>query len=97
MCKAELYHLELHPKLMPAGRWFLSLIALLICCGCSGGVHSRFVEVEMHLASPYFGEYMKVPVVYPGGPVIRDKQMMHDYGSSWRGLEYDYPAYNFNP
>ena len=73
-------------------------LLLISCCGCSGGMYSDLVEVEMRLASPMFGEGQRVPVVYPGrSGVSSDHPMVQAVGPSWRSMENDYPAYNFNP
>lgn len=76
-------------------------LLLISCCGCSGGVYSNLAEVEMRLASPMFGEGQRVPVVYPAGPAgrggVSGDPMVQAFGPSWRSMENDYPAYNFNP
>ena len=72
-------------------------LLLISCCGCSGGVYSNLVEVEMRLASPMLGEDKRVPVVYPGRTNVSDDPMIQAFGPSWRSMEKDYPAYNFNP
>ncbi|MBU4033903.1 MAG: hypothetical protein KKG34_03800, partial [Proteobacteria bacterium] len=61
------------------------------------GVYSNLVEMEMRLASPMFGEGQQVPVVYPGRTAVSDDPMVQTFGPSWRSMEKDYPAYNFNP
>jgi len=73
-------------------------LLLIGCCGCSGGIYSNLIEAEIRLASPMFGDEQRVPVVYPGrGGVSGDAPMVQAFGSSWRSMEKDYPAYNFNP
>lgn len=72
-------------------------LLLLSCCGCSGGVYSNLVEMEMRLASPAFEGNRQVPVVYPGRSGVSDNPMVQAFGSSWRSMERDYPDYNFNP
>lgn len=78
-------------------RKIMAGLLLISCCGCSGGVYSNLVEAEMRLGSPMFGEGRRVPVVYPGGGVVSDDPMVQAFGPSWRSMEKDYPAYNFNP
>jgi len=78
-------------------RKIVVLLLLVSCGGCSGGVYSRVAEIELRLASPMFGEGQRVPVVYPGRIGAYDDPMEQAFGPSWRGLEYDYAAYNFNP
>jgi len=72
-------------------------LLLIVCCGCSGGMHSNLVEIDMRLASPMFGEGQRVPVVYPGRNGVSDDPMVQAFGPSWRSMEKDYSAYNFNP
>ena len=72
-------------------------LLLISCCGCSGGVYSNLVEVEMRLDSPMFGQGQRVPVIYPGRGPVSDDPMVQAFGPSWRSMENDYPAYNFNP
>lgn len=72
-------------------------LLLIGCCGCSAGMYSDLVEVEMRLASPRFGGDQRVPVVYPGKTEVSGESMAQAFGPSWRSMENDYPAYNFNP
>jgi hypothetical protein len=79
-------------------RKIMAGLLLLGCCGCTGGVYSNLVEVEMRFASPMLGrEPQRVPVVYPGRGAAADDTMVQAFGPSWRSMENDYPAYNFNP
>lgn len=79
-------------------RKIMAGLLLIGCCGCSGGVYSNLVEVEMRLASPMFGQGQRVPVVYPGGRGgVPGDPMVQAFGPSWRSMENDYSAYNFNP
>lgn len=78
-------------------RKIMAGLLLISCCGCSGGMYSELVEVEMRLASPMFGEGQRVPVVYPGRGADAADPMVQSFGPSWRSMENDYPAYNFNP
>lgn len=72
-------------------------LLLINCCGCSGGIYSNLVEVEMRLASPILGAGQRVPVVYPGRGDVSDDPMIKSGGLAWRSMERDYSAYNFNP
>jgi hypothetical protein len=77
-----------------------AVLLLAGCCGCSAGVHTGLVEFEMRLASPMLGGDNKgVPVVYPAvaGGRGKDDSMVQAFGPSWKSVEGDYPAYNFNP
>lgn len=78
-------------------RKIMAGLLLLSCWGCSGGVYSNLAEVELRLASPMFGEGQRVPVVYPGRGGVSDDSLPQAFGSSWRSMEKDYSAYNFNP
>ncbi|HIJ91658.1 MAG TPA: hypothetical protein HPP95_12515 [Deltaproteobacteria bacterium] len=79
-------------------RKIMAVLLLVGCCGCSGGMYTNPLEIELRLASPMFGESRQVPVLYPGGRgVVSDDPMVQAFGPSWRSLENDYPAYNFNP
>lgn len=78
-------------------RKIMAGLLLVSCCGCSGGIHSNLVEVDMRLASPMFGEGQRVPVVCPGRTASSEDPMVQAFGPSWRSMEKDYPAYNFNP
>lgn len=76
-------------------------LLLIGCCGCSGGISSNLLEAEMRLASPMFGQRQRVEVLYPGRAGGwgggADDPMVQAFGPSWRSMETDYPAYNFNP
>ncbi|OGQ99824.1 MAG: hypothetical protein A2505_07195 [Deltaproteobacteria bacterium RIFOXYD12_FULL_55_16] len=78
-------------------RKIMAGLLLLGCWGCSGGIYSNLLEVEMRLASPMFGEGQRVPVVYPGRGGVADDPLAQAFGPSWRSMEKDYSAYNFNP
>lgn len=78
-------------------RKIMAGLLLISCCGCSGGMYSDLVEVEMRVATPMFGEGSRVPVVYPGKTGASGDPMVQAFGSSWRSMENDYPGYNFNP
>lgn len=74
-------------------------IPLLLLAGCSGGVRSSLVEMDMHIASPLLRLNADVPVVYPdqqAGGVSRDP-MVNAFGPSWQSLEPEYSDYRFNP
>lgn len=70
----------------------------LVLAGCSGGVRSSLVEMDMRVASPMLRLNDDVPVVYPyqaaGGG--RDP-MVNAFGFSWESLESAYGEYRFNP
>ena len=72
-------------------------LLLISCCGCSGGVYTPLGEAEIRLGSPMYGDGQRVPVVYPGRSGVSDDPMVQAFGPSWRSMENDYPAYNFNP
>lgn len=73
------------------------MMVVLGCSGCSGGIHSKVLEMEMRLASPMFGEDPGLPVVYPGRQEAPAHGMVQSFGPSWRNMEGDHPSYNFNP
>jgi len=72
-------------------------LLLITCCGCSGGIYSNLVEVEMRLASPILGEGQRVPVIFSGRGDVSEDPMTRNSSFSWRSMERDYPDYNFNP
>lgn len=74
-------------------------VLLIVCGGCSGGMSTKLVEAEMRLSLPMFVQNQRVDVFYPGrGESKRGGEtMVQAFGPSWRSLEDDYPAYNFNP
>ena len=78
-------------------RKIMAGLLLIGCCGCTGGVYSNLVEAEVRFVSPMFGEGQRVPVIYPGGGGVLGDPMVQAFGPSWRSMENDYPAYNFNP
>ncbi|MGV1099930.1 hypothetical protein ACUUL3_11050 [Thiovibrio sp. JS02] len=74
------------------------LLLLLSCFGCSGGVYTELAEVQMRLGSPSGAGGERVPVIYPGKQALdRMDPMVQAFGPSWRNMEDEYPAYNFNP
>lgn len=78
-----------------------AMLLLLGCWGCSGGVHSRLLTMDVQLSSPLLNED-RLPIFSPGGAVGSDKtgaadlSMVQAYGSSWRNQEGEYPGYTFN-
>jgi hypothetical protein len=79
----------------------VALLLLFACAGCSVGVHSGLLDVEMRLASPLlFGEAERLPVHYPataGRGGAAGDAMVEAFGPSWRNVEGDFPSYRFNP
>lgn len=76
--------------------WVVALCVML--AGCSGGVRSSLVEMDVRVASPLLRLNDDVPVVYPyraGG--MSSDPMVSSYGSSWESLEPVYSDYRFNP
>ncbi|MFZ5776184.1 MAG: hypothetical protein ACOY3Z_11935 [Thermodesulfobacteriota bacterium] len=79
------------------------MILLVGCAGCSGGVRSSLLDMEVRLASPMFADDPGLAVVYPAGrgALGQDPAASHDlaraFGPAWRNLEGDHPSYNFNP
>lgn len=74
------------------------VVSLLFLAGCSGGVRSSLVEMDMRVASPFLRLNDDVPVVYPYqvGRGSRDP-MVSAFGPSWESLEQANGAYRFNP
>lgn len=79
--------------------WMAAPLVMVMMAGCSGGVRSSLVEMDMRLASPILRLNDDVPVVYPyyqAGSGSRDP-MVNAYGPSWESLEPVYSDYRFNP
>lgn len=80
--------------------WIMALLFLL--AGCSGGVRSSAVDMDLRIASPFSRQDDGVPVVYPyqyqqaGNNGSRDP-MVNAFGPSWKSLEPVYSEYRFNP
>lgn len=77
----------------------LAILLAIFLGGCSGGIYSSLVEMEVNLASPILGLNDEVPVVYPyhtAGRRVADP-MVGSFGPSWQGLYDKYPEYRFNP
>lgn len=75
----------------------ISLI-LLLCEGCSGGIYTEVVEMDVRIASPALGLNSRVPVVYPAQVDIAvGDPMVQAFGPSWESIEKGYPAFDFNP
>lgn len=76
------------------------VILLFLLAGCSGGIRSSLVEMDLRLASPALRlNNDDVPVVYPdqyAGGASRDP-MVNAFGPSWESLEPFYSDYRFNP
>lgn len=74
------------------------VLPLLMLAGCSGGVRSSLVEMDLRVASPMLRFNSDVPVVYPyqAGGGSRDP-MVSGFGPSWESLEPVYSEYRFNP
>jgi len=78
----------------------VAVLLLVGCSGCSAGVHTGLLDVDMRLASPLLtGDNRRVPVFYPAEGAERGggDSMVQAFGPAWRNVEGDYPAYNFNP
>jgi hypothetical protein len=76
------------------------VVALFFLAGCSGGVRSSLVDMDLRIASPFSRQNDGVPVVYPyqqaGNNGSRDP-MVNAFGPSWESLEPVYSDYRFNP
>lgn len=77
----------------------LAILAALFLSGCSGGIYSSLVEMEVNLASPILGLNDDVEVVYPSHTAGRTATdpMVGSFGPSWQPLFDKYPEYKFNP
>lgn len=76
----------------------LVVLLVIFLGGCSGGIHSSLVDMEIDLASPILGLNDDVPVVYPYRPAGTNNTdpMVGSFGPSWEGLYDEYPEYRFN-
>lgn len=76
-----------------------ALFLVFLLAGCSGGIHSPLVEMDMSLASPILGLNGGTQVVYPyqqtGDPQAGSPA--DAFGPSWVDLQEEYPEYKFNP
>ena len=76
----------------------LIVLILFLIVGCSGGVQSGLVDMDLMIASQVLGLGPDVPVVYPAAPFGgAGDPMVQAFGPSWESIEQGYPAYNFNP
>lgn len=76
--------------------WWVGFLLLL--SGCSGGMRSSLVEMDMRVASPMLGLNDELPVVYPyRARGVSGDPMMGSFGATWQSLEPVYTDYRFNP
>lgn len=71
---------------------FLGLMFLL--GGCSAGVNSSLLSLNVDASLPFLGNNDRQEVVYPSqtvssGAAVSDPE--------WKSVEKDYSEYNFNP
>jgi len=66
--------------------------------GCSGGVNSSLLKMNMNVSLPFLGDDDRQAVVFPYRAPVRDgDQAEQAFGPEWRSVESDYPEYRFNP
>lgn len=76
--------------------WLMALLVSL--AGCSGGIRSSLLEMDLRVASPALRLNDDVPVVYPDQVRSGSRDpMVNAFGPSWESLEPFYSEYHFNP
>lgn len=71
---------------------------LFLLGGCSGGVNSSLLDMNMNVSLPFLGKGDRQAVVFPYQRAAADgDSMVQANGSEWRNIEGDYPEYQFNP
>ncbi|MDH3359797.1 MAG: hypothetical protein OEL55_02915 [Desulfobulbaceae bacterium] len=66
--------------------------------GCSGGVNSSLLDMNMNVSLPFLGNGDRQAVVFPYQRATAEGEtMVQAYGQEWRSVEGDYPEYQFNP
>ena len=75
---------------------FFALVFLFLG-GCSGGVNSSLLNMNMDVSLPFLGDGNRQAVVYPDQQVATGDSMVQAYGREWQSVEGDYPEYRFNP
>ena len=71
---------------------------LFLLGGCSGGVNSSLLDMNMNLSLPFLGDGDRQAVVYPyQGTAADGDSVVQAYGSEWRNVAGDYREYRFNP
>lgn len=76
-----------------------ALFLVFLITGCTGGIRSPLVDMDINLASPVLGLNSGTEVIYPyqqpGDP--QAVSPADAFGPSWVDLQQEYPEYNFNP
>jgi len=74
----------------------LALVFLL--GGCSAGINSSLLKMNMNASLPFLGEDDRQGVVFPYQTPTEDGDYtVQAFGPEWRSVEGDYPEYRFNP
>lgn len=72
-------------------KFFLAVVFLL--GGCSGGINSSLLKMNVDMSIPFLSGDDRQAVVYPG----QANGVNGDAGDpEWRNIEKDYPEYSFN-
>ena len=65
--------------------------------GCSGGVNSSLLDMNMNVSLPFLGDNERQEVVFPyQRRAAASGSMVEVNGPEWRNVEGDYPEYRFN-
>jgi len=75
----------------------LVFVLLLLLGGCSAGVYSPLVGMELNLSSPLAGDNGRQAVVFPYRADTEGDPMVAAFGPEWRSVEGEYAEYRFNP
>ena len=76
----------------------LLLLCLLLLGGCSTGVHTSLVEMDMDVDLPFLTGGSRQAVVFPDRAAADGgSPMVEAFGPEWRSVERAYPEYRFNP
>ncbi len=76
----------------------VAIVLVSIVSGCSGGIYTPVVDMEVGFKSSLLGHGGDVPVVYPAAKTVYGHDpMVEAFGPSWRNVQDDYPGFTFNP
>ncbi len=75
-------------------RWLL-LLPVLLLVGCSAGVRTPLLDVNVGTGSRLLGLNSGVRVVYPYRPT-GNTSLSERYGPEWQNIQGSYPEYKFN-
>lgn len=73
-------------------------VLVLLLGGCSAGMNSSLLKMDMHASLPFLGDDDRQAVVFPYQAPGGDGEFAGQaFGPEWRSVEGDYPEYRFNP